>query len=82
MQYLKLYWQWQALVSLYVLYCLCLENILDSFTDLFGPLDSYTVASNCEGFNAVVTQTILVLCFCSLVGDYQLTNSANSCQEK
>ena len=55
---------------------------LDGFMDLLGPSDRYTVASNCEGFNAVVIQTILVLCFSSLVGDYQLTNSANSCQEK
>lgn len=55
---------------------------LDGFMDLLGPSDRYTVASSCEGFNAVVTQTILVLCLCSLVGDYQLRNSANSHQEK
>jgi len=50
--------------------------------DLLVPSDSYPVASNCEAFNTVLTETILVLCLCSLVGDYQLTNRANSCQEK
>lgn len=86
MQYLELYWQWQALISLYARSSLCLfggySRCLDGFRDLLGPSDRYTVASSCEGFNAVVTQTILVLCFCSLVGDYQLRNSANSRQEK